>query len=308
MKIMNTDQRNKQSPFRLMCIVAHPDDEALGFGGMLAHYASQGVSTHLVTATSGQRGWLGKAEDYPGAEALGRIREQELYASAKVLGLNETILLDFMDGDLDRADPARIIHMLVGQLRRVRPQVVLTFDPFGIYGHPDHIAICQFTTAAVMAASNASYVDSQGQSAHQVSKLYYRAWGTTEAAIYQQVFGDLVMTIDHVKRSATPWHEWAITTRIDATPYWQQVQAAVDCHRSQLGAYERFAALSSAEQRTLWGSQNFYRAFSLVNGGREAESDLFTGVAATVDTNSLFTLNRLSGLFWPAVSADNVRS
>ncbi|MFN8442453.1 MAG: PIG-L deacetylase family protein [Caldilineaceae bacterium] len=305
---MNTGKRNNQDTHRLMCILAHPDDEALGFGGMLAHYAHQGVATYLITATSGQRGWLGNPEEYPGAEALGRIRKDELYASAEILGVKETTLLDYMDGDLDRAEPSEIINLLVGHLRRVRPQVVLTFDPFGIYGHPDHIAICQFSTAAVMAAANPNYMDSQRQAAHQVSKLYYRAWGLAEAAIYQQVFGDLGMTIDDVKRSATPWHEWAITTRIDATPYWQQVQAAVDSHRSQLGAYERFAALSSEEQRTLWGSQNFYRALSLVNGGREAENDLFMGIAATVDMNSLFTLNGLSEVFRPAVFASSVRS
>jgi LmbE family N-acetylglucosaminyl deacetylase len=267
---------------KLMCILAHPDDESLGFGGLLAHYAHQGVATHLITATRGQRGWLGEPTAYPGPEALGRIRERELWAAAEVLGIEETTLLDYMDGDLDQADPTEIIGLLVSHLRRVRPQVVLTFDPYGIYGHPDHIAICQFTTAAISAAANPHYVDRDAQASHQVSKLYYRAWSGAEAAIYQQVFGDLVMNIDGVKRRATSWAEWAITTQIDATSDWQQVQRAVDCHRSQLLAYERFATLAVEQQCILWGQQNFYRALSLVNGGRAIEHDLFAGISDKV--------------------------
>jgi LmbE family N-acetylglucosaminyl deacetylase len=284
---MNTypiNHNGKQhNAYKLMCILAHPDDESLGFGGILAHYARAGVATHLITATRGERGWLGEPADYPGAQRLGRIRERELRAAAEILQIRETTLLDYMDGDLDQADPVEIIDQLVGHLRRVRPQVVVTFDPYGIYGHPDHIAICQFTTAAINAAANPNYLDRDEQAPHQVSKLYYRAWGASEAALYQRVFGDLVMTIDGEDRRATPWAEWAITTRIDATAHWQRVQAAVDCHRSQLAAYERFATLATEQQRTLWSTQTFYRALSLVNGGREAEHDLFAGISDKTD-------------------------
>src|SRR5262249_36834441 len=159
----------------LMCILAHPDDEALGFGGTLAHYANAGVATYLITATRGERGWPGEPATYPGAETLGRMREAELRAAAAILELQETMVLDYMDGDLDQADPVAIIDLLVSHLRRVRPQVVVTFDPTGIYGHPDHIAICQFTTAAISAAANPHYGDRAAQAPHQVSKLYYRA-------------------------------------------------------------------------------------------------------------------------------------
>jgi LmbE family N-acetylglucosaminyl deacetylase len=214
-----------QGAQRLLCILAHPDDESLGFGGVLAHYAQQGVATHVISATRSERGWPGAADSYPGRLALGRIRERELGAAAQILGVHEVTLLDYMDGDLDQADPVEVIDLLVGHLRRVRPQVVLTFDPYGIYGHPDHIAICQFITAALVAAADVNYVDQAEQAPHQVSKLYYRAWSGAEAVLYQRVFGDLVMTIDDIHRRATPWAEWAITTRIDATPYWQKVRA-----------------------------------------------------------------------------------
>ena len=273
----------------LLCILAHPDDESLGFGGMLAHYAHAGVATHLITATRGERGWLGEPAAYPGAEMLGRMREGELRAAAEILGIRETTFLDYMDGDLDQADPAAIINVLVGHLRRVRPQVVATFDPTGIYGHPDHIAICQFTTAAISAAANPHYVDRDAQAPHQVTKLYYRACSAAELAIYQQVFGDLVMTIDGVERRATGWAEWAITTRIDAVSHWQQVWRAVACHRSQLSAYQHFASLPPEQQRILWGKQTFYRALSLVNGGRQAEDDLFAGIPDEADTKHLLS-------------------
>lgn len=300
-KQRNNHQQNRER--RLLCILAHPDDESLGFGGLLAHYAHAGVGTYLITATRGERGWMGDPAAYPGPSALGRIREGELQAAAAILGIRETTFLDIMDGDLDQADPVAVIDELVGHLRRVRPQVVATFDPTGIYGHPDHIAICQLTTAAISAAANPGYIDQDEQAPHQVSKLYYRAWCAAEAAIYQQVFGNLVMTIDGVERRAATWPEWAFTTRLDATAYWQQVQQAVACHRSQLPAYQHFAALSAEQQRILWGSQTFYRALSLVNGGREIETDLFAGIPDEAKSNRLFNKERMAGLLATPIAA-----
>ena len=289
----------------LLCILAHPDDESLGFGGMLAHYAHAGVATHLITATRGERGWLGEPAAYPGAEMLGRMREGELRAAAEILGIRETTFLDYMDGELDQADPAAIIDVLVGHLRRVRPQVVATFDPTGIYGHPDHIAICQFTTAAISAAANPHYVDRDAQAPHQVTKLYYRACSAAELAIYQQVFGDLVMTIDGVERRATGWAEWAITTRIDAVAHWQQVWRAVACHRSQLSAYQHFASLPPEQHRILWGKQTFYRVLSLVNGGRQAEDDLFAGIPDEADTKHIVSAEPLADILGKPIFATN---
>lgn len=306
---MNTITTNnngtQQNGLSLLCILAHPDDESLGFGGMLAHYAHAGVATHLITATRGERGWLGAPAAYPGAETLGRMREDELLAAAKILGIRETTLLDYMDGELDQADPGAIIDLLVGHLRRIRPQVVATFDPTGIYGHPDHIAICQFTTAAISAAADPHYVDRAVQAPHQVRKLYYRACSAAELAIYQQVFGDLVMTIDGVERRATGWAEWAITTRVDAVAHWQQVWRAVACHRSQLAAYERFATLPPEQHRILWGNQTFYRALSLVNGGRAAEDNLFAGILDEVATKHPLSAEPRAGLLASPIRVTN---
>jgi len=80
---------------RLMCVLAHPDDESLGNGGTLAKYAAEGVATYLVTATRGERGWPGAAHENPGPAALGAIREAELRAAAEVLGIQEVNFLDY---------------------------------------------------------------------------------------------------------------------------------------------------------------------------------------------------------------------
>ena len=262
---------------KLMCILAHPDDESLGVGGTLAKYAATGVETFLVTATRGERGWTGPEAEYPGPKALGRVRTVELISAAAVLGLQEVVYLDYMDGDLDQAGPAEVIARITTHLRRIRPQVVVTFDPHGAYGHPDHIAISQFATAAIVAATDADYLPDLG-SPHRVSKLYYMASTRTGMQSYQSVFGDLIMQIDGVERRDVAWEDWAITTRIDTRAYWPQVWQAVSCHHSQLPAYEALGRLPAERQADLWGAQHFYRAFSLVNGGRQLETDLFAGL------------------------------
>ncbi len=138
---------------RLMAVLAHPDDESLGVGGTLAKYASEAADVFLVTATRGEGGrfrGIPRGDDrHPGAEALARIREAELRAAAAALGICDVSLLGYRDQQLDRADPREAIGRIVARVRALRPDVVVTFGPDGAYGHPDHIAISQFTTAAI---------------------------------------------------------------------------------------------------------------------------------------------------------------
>jgi LmbE family N-acetylglucosaminyl deacetylase len=263
---------------RLLAVLAHPDDESLGFGGVLAKYAAEGVETSLITATRGERGWPGDPRTYPGLAELGRVREGELRAAARVLGLGDVCLLNYLDGELDQAPPAEAIGQIVAQMRRIRPAVVLTFDPQGAYGHPDHIAICQFTTAAVLAAADSSSPYARDLAPHRVAKLYYVANSQAMAAAYQAVFGELTMQVDGAERHVSVWPDWAITTRVDTTPYWRQVWEAIACHRSQLPAYATLAGVVEERHSSLWGAQSFYRALSLVNGGRAPEHDLFAGL------------------------------
>lgn len=111
---------------KLMAILAHPDDESLGTGGILAKYAAEGIETSLVTATRGERGWFGDEHEYPGLESLGQIREAELRAAAEVLGVRSIDFLGYLDGELDQAHPAEVVAKIVGHLRRVKPNVVVT--------------------------------------------------------------------------------------------------------------------------------------------------------------------------------------
>jgi LmbE family N-acetylglucosaminyl deacetylase len=253
-----------------MVVAAHPDDETLGFGGVLARYASEGVETCLVTATRGQAGrYFGHpvgSPEHPGHDALAQIRERELHAAAAVLGIGDVSVLDYEDQQLDRAPVAEAVEAIAAHIRRVRPHVLLTFPPDGAYGHPDHIAISQLATAATVAAAPA----------HQISKLYYLAWNARTWAAYEAAFKKLVATVDGVERQATPWPDWALTTIVDTREHWQTVLRAVPCHECQT-SYAALKTLSPEQYKALWGSQSFYRVFSLVNGGRR-ESDLFEGI------------------------------
>jgi LmbE family N-acetylglucosaminyl deacetylase len=267
---------------RLMAVLAHPDDESLGFGGTLATYAAAGVETFLVMATRGEAGRFGEhprgSAGHPGPEALGRLREAELRAAADVLGIREIAFLDYHDQELDRADPGEVTRHIVHQLRRTRPDVVVTFGQDGAYGHPDHIAICQFTTAAISVAADPSFASGDGDRPHRVPKLYYIAWPASTWAAYQDALKRLVSKVDGVERQAVPWPDWSITTIIDTRASWETVWRAVCCHETQMGIFAKLKDLPPALHQALWGVQSYYRVLSTVNGGRGRETDLFEGL------------------------------
>lgn len=264
-----------------MCVLAHPDDESLGMGGTLAKYSREGIATFLVTATRGERGRFGDNPAPADPAVVGATREAELRAAAKELGVGDVALLGYPDGALDRVDPTDAVETIAGHLRRVRPHVVISFGPEGAYGHPDHIAISQFTTAAIVCAADPRFGSAaRGASAdvHRVSKFYYMAWSEEKWAAYQNAFRTLTTTVDGVVRRVNPWPAWALTTSVDASDAWPAVWRAISCHETQMSIYRKLEALSEADHRMLWGTQEFYRVFSLVNGGRTRESDVFEGL------------------------------
>jgi len=282
MNRLSSGVRNDQT-FKLMAVLAHPDDESLGFGGTLARYSAEGVETYLVTATRGERGRFFSPDRKAEPAEVGRVREAELRAAASVLGIREVLILGYPDGAVDQIDAATAIAAIVRPIRRIRPHVIVTFGADGAYGHPDHIAISQFTTAAVVCAADAGYDardDSRGERspAHRVAKLYNLAWRNAKWEAYQAAFRKLTSMVDGVARQANPWPDWAITTEIDTSSYWSVVWKAVCCHQTQMSMYERLDQLSDAQQRALWGSQEFYRVHSAANGGRKLENDLFEGL------------------------------
>ena len=263
---------------KLLAVFAHPDDETLGLGSTLARYAAEGVETYLVCATRGERGWYESEGPDPGLEQVGRIREGELQCAAGQLAIHEVGFLGYIDGDVDQASPAEIIGKIASHIRRIRPQVVVTFGPDGAYGHPDHIAISQFTQGAIVCAADRNFVDANVQLPHRVLKLYYMVDAQEVVNIWNEAFGGISMEIDGVRRSHVGWEDWQITTRLDNKAYVDKVQQAIFCHKSQNPGYSSIVEWSLDRLAGAFGIGYFYRVFSLVNGGRQIETDFFEGL------------------------------
>ena len=263
---------------RLLAIFPHPDDESLGLGGTLAKYSAEGIETFLICATRGERGWIGLEDKDPGFEALGRIREAELLCAARYLGLKEVSFLDAIDGEVDQAHPREIIAKIAAHIRRIQPQVVITFPLDGNYGHPDHIALAQFSAGALLCAADSSYRDPEDRAPFRVSKLYHMVDSKNMVQAVVEAIGPITMEVDGVERNHFGWEEWSVTTRIDTRHYFDLAWPAILCHQSQLSGYGPLLELPRETLLRFWGEGTFVRIFSLVNGGRGIEHDLFEGL------------------------------
>ncbi len=169
----------------LLAVFAHPDDEAFGTGGTLARYASEGVATTLVCATRGEAGEIAEGTGAT-PETLGAVRENELRCAAETMGVRELLFLGYRDsgmaGTPENQHPEAFINapaeeavgQLVAIIRRVRPEIVVTFEPNGGYGHPDHIAIHRHTVAAFHSAADPAWSPELGEP-WQAARLYYTA-------------------------------------------------------------------------------------------------------------------------------------
>ncbi|MDD5191301.1 MAG: PIG-L family deacetylase, partial [Dehalococcoidales bacterium] len=153
-------------PKTLVFIGAHPDDETFGIGGTLALYAAQGVNVYYICATKGEVGEVSNPNLMKGYASVGDLRWAELKCAAKELGLKGIVHLGYRDsgmaGTPDNKNPLslaaapleEVTGKLVSELRRLRPEVVVTFDPIGGYGHPDHIAVHNAAVRAFHAAND----------------------------------------------------------------------------------------------------------------------------------------------------------
>lgn len=244
----------------LLVVLAHPDDESYPMGGTLAKYAAEGVRVTLLCATRGEAGISGLS---PGETAV--VRTRELQAAAAVLGLASVQFLGYLDGQLAAADPDTIVGQIVTILRAVQPQVVITFGPDGISGHPDHVAIHRFTTTAFEQAGLAA-------------RLYYLA----PSAATQQGCG------------VTPTHEVAggPVAVIDVANYLVTKVRAMQCHASQEPPYP---GTPEVEAERLGCQEYFTLARPVVSDGT-GWTDLFdpaiTTQAKTAGTLSPVSLNR----------------
>jgi N-acetyl-1-D-myo-inositol-2-amino-2-deoxy-alpha-D-glucopyranoside deacetylase len=167
----------------LLAVLAHPDDETFGIGGTLALYARRGVDVYLICATKGEAGMV-QPKYLEGYASVAELREAELRSAASKLGLKEVIFLDYRDsgmsGSADNYHPQALMNAPLPDLvrkitiliRKIRPQVVITFDPVGGYYHPDHICIHQAARQAFYNAADPA-IDCQGLPAFQSQKLYF---------------------------------------------------------------------------------------------------------------------------------------
>jgi N-acetylglucosamine malate deacetylase 2 len=157
-------------PSVLFCF-AHPDDESFSGVGTAMACAEAGVQTVLVTATRGEQGKRGDPPVCTETD-LPAVRERELREAVRIAGFDELHLLDYRDRELAAAPIVAMRSVLVGHIRRLRPRVVLTFDPNGFNVHPDHVAISRFTSEAIAAAADPRWLAEAGEP-YQVPRLLW---------------------------------------------------------------------------------------------------------------------------------------
>ena len=156
---------------KLMCVVAHPDDECYAFGGALALAADRGVETYVVCLTDGQAAT--HRGDAGSSEALGAMRRQEFRASCEVLGVGQYELMDYQDAQLEFVDFSETAGRLVERMRRFKPDVVITFGGDGGQNtHPDHMITSMLATASFHWSGQPKRYPSAG-AAHKPRRLYH---------------------------------------------------------------------------------------------------------------------------------------
>ena len=273
---------------RLLLVHAHPDDESLATGGTMARYAAEGARVTLVTCTRGEQGEI-VPEDLRHlgtGKLLADVRCDELAEAVKHLGVDDARFLGpyedsgmigtpenerataFWNADLDEA----AAH-LVKVIHETRPQVVVTYDENGGYGHPDHIQAHRVTLLAVEAA----------KPEWSVSKVYHCAWGGAERRRRER---------DDYEAAGRPGgfdlpdpataHEPAAppTTAIDIAPYLDTKLTAIAAHRTQVTVVAPFFALSDNVAHEAFGEEQFTLAHGTPGpvGATGMENDLFAGV------------------------------
>jgi LmbE family N-acetylglucosaminyl deacetylase len=242
---------------RLLCVTAHPDDEAGNFGGTLLTYRARGVETGVICLTPGQA--ASNRGEAKLDQELADIRKREFAASCEILQVSRPVILDYPDGQLYRQDLNRVVYELALQVRRFRPQVMLAFGAEGgVTGHPDHSMAGVFAELAFHWAGRGNRYSDQlqdGLAAHQTQKLY-RSTATLALPNRQP--------ITFAPHSAV----------IDIGDCLETKIAAFKAHKTQAPLWPLF------EERTRKGGRQelFYLAASIKGGAAKPETDLFEGI------------------------------
>jgi mycothiol conjugate amidase Mca len=276
----------------LLAVHAHPDDECISTGGTLARYAAEGVRTILVTCTDGA---VGEISDPALAtpENLAAVRDKELADSVRILNVARLVKLGYRDSGMagtpdndnpasfQQADLEQAIAKVVQVVREEKPDIILTYDERGGYGHPDHIRAHQVAVAAFNRASDPSQFPGQ-QQPWRPSKLYYAVFPRSA----MRDFGELLRQagIDPPFREVDTTQadppfgvdDDRVTTFIDVSGYVGPKRAALESHRTQMGPEQFFMKLPTDLFAAAFGRETFQR---MAGPGSTPESDLFDGLA-----------------------------
>lgn len=272
-------------PRCLLAVYAHPDDEAFAMAGTLSRYSEEGVKTALVYATRGEAGRVRNSSPVT-SEALGAVREQELREACRILGVSDLSFLGYQDGAVSQAQTEEAQGRIVYHIRRLRPQVVVTFDETGIYGHPDHIAVHHLTVAAFQKAGDpAAYPEhvELGMLPYAPQKLYFNV-------IARSVLLKLRYAQQHGSVQAMPGGDGALLPidqmgmpdeEITAHMFLNDDQfdkkmAAINAHRTQMAPDASFNRAPREKVRQRLGIETFRRG--IPPHAYVLEDDLFAGV------------------------------
>jgi LmbE family N-acetylglucosaminyl deacetylase len=243
----------------MLVILAHPDDEN-GIGGTLARYAAEGVRVVLVCATRGEAGTIFNT-DLATPETIAQVREQELRCSCATLGIEPPRFLDCGDGAVRKCTDAAL-ERLVRMMRLLRPQIVITFGPDGIYGHPDHVAVSRLATQAWEMAGDSSAFpqhEDAGLTAYTPSRLFYFALPASLIAGWSR-YANLTVELNGETLPIRGVPDEEITLALDVTPYLEQKLTAAACHRTQVNPDSPMNAIPQAQRMELARTEYFVLA------------------------------------------------
>lgn len=280
----------------LLALFAHPDDETFSVGGTLSHYAEEGAQVTLVCAT---RGEVGEIADPALAtpETLGQVREAELECAAESMGVKQLLFLDYrdsgMEGTPENRDPRafvnapadEVVGRLVGIIRRLRPQVVVTFGPDGIYGHPDHVTIHRRAREAFYAAGDPGRFPGVG-APWQAARLFYAAVPCSMLETMRQALvaaGEDSAEVDRMEEAGAGCPDENVQAIIDVSGTVEAKWEALNCHRTQFGPENLFRRLPQAVMKRAISQEHFRLAWPEPKG-EMCLDDLFQGL--TTETQS----------------------
>lgn len=275
---------------RLLAVLAHPDDESFGVGGTLARYADEGVDVHVAIATDGVAGSVAAGYEHTLADLV-KVRVQELEAAVGILGA-KLHMLCYRDsgyiGDPNNKHPDAFINVdeaeptgrVVGLIREIRPQIVITHDKTGGYFHPDHIHCCKITTAAFFAAGDETQYPDSGPGAFQPERLYYTAIANRMLKLFILRMRLRGQDPKHAGRNKDidytrlGFPQEKLHARINYSKYWDVKKLASAQHPSQGGGTSNSRAFPEWFQRRFLATEYFMRAYPPVPDGFK-EYDLF---------------------------------